>query len=93
LEGETETQLKFSSSGFLILVCLALSAAPTLAQSTASLPPSEHVDSSERATPVARGIALAAKGQCEEALPLLRKFTPSVTAKELKYRAYMATVR
>src|SRR5215467_2726552 len=93
LEGETKTQLKFSFSGFLILVCLALSAPPTLAQSPASSSPSAHLDSPDRNTLVERGIDLAAKGQCEEALPLLRKFTPIVTAKELKYRAYMATVR
>jgi len=42
---------------------------------------------------VDRAIDLAAKGQCEEALPLLKEFTPHVTVKELKYRALMATVR
>jgi tetratricopeptide (TPR) repeat protein len=92
-EAGTETQLKFHSSGFLILVCLALSAATTLAQSPASSSPSPHADSPERATPVERAIDLAGKGQCEEALPLLRKLSPNVTDKELKHRAFMATVR
>ena len=93
MEGETETHLKFSSSGSRILVCLVFSAASTLAQSSRSSSPSAHPDSPERATPIERGIDLAAKGQCEEALPLLRELTPHVTVKELKYRALMATVR
>jgi len=40
-----------------------------------------------------RGIELAAKGQCHEALPLLRKTTPLLKDKDLKYRAGMATAR
>jgi tetratricopeptide (TPR) repeat protein len=40
-----------------------------------------------------RAIDLAAKGRCEEALPSLKKLTSGVKAKELKYRALMATVR
>jgi tetratricopeptide (TPR) repeat protein len=42
---------------------------------------------------VENAIELASKGRCEEALPLLTKFTPRVTVKEIRYRALMATVR
>ncbi len=40
-----------------------------------------------------QGIERASKGRCEEALPLLKKFTPRVTDNQLKYRAQMAIVR
>lgn len=45
------------------------------------------------ANSVERGIDLAAKGQCEEALPLLKKPMPAGTDKQVKYKALMATVR
>jgi tetratricopeptide (TPR) repeat protein len=40
-----------------------------------------------------RGIELAAKGQCHEALPLLKKVTQQLKNKDLLYRAGMATTR
>jgi predicted Zn-dependent protease len=40
-----------------------------------------------------RGIALAEKGRCREALPLLSKATPRVADGQLKYHAGMATAR
>src|SRR5215467_14748043 len=89
---KTEIYLRFFSSGFLILGCLALSAEIPFAQSPKSSS-SAHVDSLERGAPIERGLDLAAKGQCEEALPLLRKLTPNESVKEVKYRALMATVR
>jgi len=92
-EGKTDTQLRLSSSVSCILVCLVLSPARAFAQSPANSNASVRSDSPERATSIERGIDLAAKGQCEEALPVLRKQTPHVTVKELKYRALMATVR
>jgi len=85
--------LKFLFSGFRILVCLVLSGASAFAQTPTNSSAPGRSDSTARDTPVERGIDLAAKGQCEEALPLLRKFTRQVTAKDLKYRALMATVR
>jgi tetratricopeptide (TPR) repeat protein len=39
------------------------------------------------------GLALAAQGRCSEALPLLKKITLQVSAKELKYNLLMATAR
>ena len=44
-------------------------------------------------SPIDSAIDLASKGRCEEALPVLTKYTPRVTAKETRYRALMATVR
>jgi tetratricopeptide (TPR) repeat protein len=61
------------------------------ARAFAQAPP--HSPSTGASSPVDQGIDLAAKGHCEEALPLLKKFTPRVAVKELKYRALMATVR
>jgi len=40
-----------------------------------------------------RGIDLAAKGQCGEALPILKRNTGRLTDKQLKYRVEMATAR
>jgi tetratricopeptide (TPR) repeat protein len=40
-----------------------------------------------------RGVTLAAKGRCQEALPLLKKSASRVADKQLKYRALMATAR
>jgi tetratricopeptide (TPR) repeat protein len=73
--------------GVRTLACVTLLTARALAQAPASSSPAGS------SSPVERGIDLAAKGRCEEALPLLKKFTPSVTLKQLKYRALMATVR
>lgn len=46
----------------------------------------------DHANSLQRAIDLASKGQCAEALPVLKKFAPGA-AKESKYRALMATVR
>jgi predicted Zn-dependent protease len=40
-----------------------------------------------------KGIASAEQGRCSEALPLLKKATPRVVDKQLKYHAAMATAR
>src|SRR5882724_12058389 len=40
-----------------------------------------------------RGIALAEKGRCREALPVLKKVTPQLTDKQLKYTVAIATAR
>ena len=45
------------------------------------------------ASTVEQAIVLAAKGRCNEALPILKKSTSHVSDKELKYRAAMATAR
>ena len=70
-----------------MLVCFALLVAPAAAQSPASSAPARAASSIDSA------IELASKGRCEDALPLLLKYTPRVTASEIRYRALMATVR
>lgn len=40
-----------------------------------------------------RGISLAAKGRCREALPILKKSSAHLADKQLKYRAVMSTAR
>jgi len=42
---------------------------------------------------VERGIELAGKRRCDDALPLLKESAPQVVDKQLKYRALMATAR
>src|SRR5215470_2337287 len=70
-----------------ILICAAAFANQCVGQSSA------HRTSSGVSNPIERGIDLAAKGQCEEALPLLKNQMPGSADKQLKYRALMATVR
>ena len=42
---------------------------------------------------VERGIALASKGRCREALPILKKASGEITTKDLKYDVLMSTAR
>jgi len=63
------------------------------AQEPVGSPSTAHANSPERAGSIEQAIDLATKGRCEEALPLLRKFTVRVTVKDVKYRALMASVR
>jgi tetratricopeptide (TPR) repeat protein len=44
-------------------------------------------------SPIERGIDLAGKLRCDEALPILNEFTPRETEKSVRYRALMATER
>ena len=72
---------------FRISICLVLATAPAFAQAPAKRP------AAAAASPLERAIDLAGKGQCEEALPLLKKLVAPSTEKQLKYRALTATVR
>jgi len=90
-EVNTAIPVKLFPSGSLALISLAFLTASAFAQAPPS--PSPASSSSSVASPVGRGIDLAAKGRCEEALALLKKFTAGLTVKELKYRALMATIR
>ena len=76
-----------SSSGVCAIVLSLLLAAPLLGQGIDSSRPDGAPST------VNRGIELATKGQCREALPLLKKYTHGITDRQLKYRALMATVR
>jgi tetratricopeptide (TPR) repeat protein len=65
----------------------------------ASLPGVFHAQASSNGTVVEapslaeRGIGLASKGRCREALPLLKKAEAHLTDKPLKYRVVMSTAR
>ncbi len=48
---------------------------------------------SAESSSVERGLSLAQKGRCKEALPVLQKATTHLSDKQLKYRAMIATAR
>jgi predicted Zn-dependent protease len=54
---------------------------------------SEASGSATISTPIERAINLAAKGRCDDAVPLLDEYAPRVTDKGVKYRALMAAAR
>ncbi len=72
--------------GGTLCVCGLLPGLST-AQVSSKTPPVDASSSAER------GISLAAKGRCREALPVLKKAAAHVTDKQLKYRAFMSTAR
>lgn len=59
---------------------------------TAATPPAPKVPAAET-TATERAIDLAAKGQCTEALPILKRTTERLTDKQVKYRAEMAAAK
>lgn len=61
--------------------------ASAAAQASSKTPPADASSSAER------GISLAAKGRCREALPILKTSAAHLTDKQLKYRAVMSTAR
>ena len=71
----------------LILCVCGFLARSSPAQVSSKAPPVEASSSAER------GISLASKGRCREALPFLKKATPHLADKQLKYRAAMSTAR
>jgi predicted Zn-dependent protease len=77
---------------FYILLLLVSRACPllvtTVVAQTSGKAPVRPVSSS-----IQRGVDLAEKGQCREALPLLRNATTHLTDKQLKYKTAMATAR
>ena len=78
-------------SRFFCVCFLGLCTSPLLARfSLAQAAPSAAV---EVAASAERGIGLASKGRCREALPLLKKATPHLADKQLKYGAMMSTAR
>jgi len=93
LKDVVRSRIKNTVSGNLSVICLALCAVPAFAQAPTSPSSVGSQDRSEQASPVDRGIELAAKGRCEEALPLLQKSRAGIKDQQLKYRALMATVR
>ena len=88
----------FTASPPLLLQCFLLASAfalclyvfcpaQTLAQSSATSAPAAQ------GTPIQKAIDLAATGQCEKALPILKKLAPATTDTQLKYKALTSTVR
>ena len=69
------------------LTALALLPAATFAQSSPKSAPSDS------SSALNRGIGLAEKGRCKEALPLLKKSAPLSPDKQLKLKAGIATIR
>ncbi len=80
-------QRKNPVTWYYLLFCASFLVASAFAQEPAKKP------ATATAGPLDHAIELAGKGQCEEALPLLKKLTLRSTDKQLKYRALMATVR
>ena len=70
----------------IIPVGMLVAAATAVAQTRPAAP-------SGSAPTLEQAIELAAKGRCQEALPVLKKSTAHVPDKDLKYRAAMATTR
>jgi tetratricopeptide (TPR) repeat protein len=54
---------------------------------------SSKAPSADASSSAERGISLAAKGRCREALPILKKSSAHLSDKQLKYRAVMSTAR
>jgi tetratricopeptide (TPR) repeat protein len=77
----------FRSCIFVIVNLGGLLPASSPAQTPSKAPAADASSSAER------GINLAQKGRCREALPILKKAAPHLADKQLKYRAVMATAR
>jgi len=77
---------KLSRDGFVLCVCGLLAAS-----STAQV--SQKASGADASSSAQRGVSLAAKGRCQEALPILKKAAPHLADKQLKYRAVMSTAR
>jgi tetratricopeptide (TPR) repeat protein len=83
---------------FLRPVCMIpggilVAAATAAAQAGPAAPPVASASTIASASTVEQAIDLAAKGRCQEALPVLKKSAARVPDKDLKYRAAMATAR
>ncbi len=74
-------QFLTSCAGGFLLASAAVAQGPATATAVASAPAVEQA------------IDLAAKGRCHEALPQLKKSLSRIAAKDLKYRAAMATAK
>jgi len=80
-------KLSWSCRSTIVFCICGLLATSSAAQVTAKTPVADASSSAER------GISLAAKGRCREALPILKKSAPHLADKQLKYRAVMSTAR
>jgi len=72
----------------LLWICVC---AITLASSNTVL--AGQAPAATNSSSVERGLDLAEKGRCREALPILKRSTPLLQDKQLRYRSLMATAR
>jgi len=77
----------FRSCIFFLFVSCGILALSSSAQVPSKAPAADASSAADR------GIDLAQKGRCREALPTLKKAAPHLTDKQLKYRTLMATAR
>jgi len=82
---------RFSRPG-LIRRCIYLFFCGLLTASSSAQVPSK-APAADASSSADRGIDLAQKGRCREALPILKKAAPRLRDRQLKYRAFMATAR
>jgi len=82
---------RFSRPG-LIRRCIYLFFCGLLTASSSAQVPSK-APAADASSSADRGIDLAQKGRCREALPILKKAAPRLRDRQLKYRALMATAR
>ena len=82
---------RFSRAG-VFRTCVLLFCGELFAASTPAQTPSK-VLALDAASSAERGITLAQKGRCREALLILKKAGVQLTDKQLRYRAVMATAR
>src|SRR5262249_39481652 len=74
------------SSRSHLTACLVLCTLPTFAQSPAT-------SAAGGSNSIERAIELAAKRDCDAAVPLLNEHTAQITDKKVRYRALLATAR
>jgi tetratricopeptide (TPR) repeat protein len=79
--------------GLLARPCVGQVQAPALPASPAAPTGAKGMPVADLSTAAQQGISLAEKGRCREALPLLKKATPRLSDKQLKFEAAMASVR
>jgi tetratricopeptide (TPR) repeat protein len=79
--------------GFVAPSCLAQAAASPSGQAQMPAPASKGAAALDPAASAQQGIGLAEKGQCRQALPLLKKAIPHLSDKQLKFEAAMASAR
>jgi tetratricopeptide (TPR) repeat protein len=84
---------RFLHPACMIPAGMLVAAATAAAQARPAASPVASASTNASASTVELAIDLAAKGRCQEALPILKRSAGHVPDKELKYRAAMATAR
>jgi tetratricopeptide (TPR) repeat protein len=84
--------IRCSGAG-LFRSCVVLVLGGLLIPSSPAQTPSKAPAAADASSSAERGINLAQKGRCAEALPILKKAAAQLSNKQLKYRTVMATAR